>query len=154
VDFHFGGEFYGVPADIRDELLARVSFAWDHAVGAWSQGRPYFTTEEHILNFALATLDVKDAGSFVRRIWTAYGYRTVRGDEQSLLLWHLPSEKERGFRRLLGPALDTASWFWNAGETEFVRRSSKAFSISARSPMRLLMDTAGRVRRRYMGGRR
>lgn len=153
VDYHYGGEFYGIPSGARSRLLTRIEKAWEHSLDAWSRGQPYFTTEEHVLNFALAESDVQDAQSFIRRIWTAHSYRTVVGDEQSLALWHLPSEKERGFRRLFEPASDRESWFWQASSTEFIQRAGTAFGLHDRDVLRLGLDIAGRVKRTLQRGR-
>jgi len=154
VNFHYGGEFYGIPRSSRDHILGRVDQAWSYSLDLWERGRPHFTTEEHILNFALADSPVTPADTFIRRIWTAHSFRTVSGNEHNLLLWHLPSEKERGFRRLYPSVLDGDSWFWQSGHAEFVRRSGRAFGLHNRGPIRLALDITGSAARAIHDARR
>jgi len=143
VDFHYGGEFYGVPSSMKDHIQSRVDRAWSVTLDRWSRGRSYFTTEEHVLNFALADLPVAPAENFIRRIWTAHSYRTVSGRENDLLLWHLPAEKDRGFRRLYTAATNADSWFWNSEQSEFQWHSGRAFGFHGRDPIRFTLDLAG-----------
>lgn len=142
VDYHYGGEFYGLPQEIRERLSERVEAAWMSTLDRWRDGLTYFTTEEHILNFALAGFEARDASGIVRRIWTARGYRTVTGGERELMLWHLPAEKERGFRAAYPLTNDTSSWFWNATQEEFAERSERLFSLRGRGPLRRTVDGA------------
>ncbi|WJS89637.1 hypothetical protein [Microbacterium testaceum] len=147
VDFHYGGEFYGIPQSSKDHIMDRVDQAWLYSLDLWKRGRPHFTTEEHILNFALADAPVTPADTFVRRIWTAHSFRTVSGDEHDLLLWHLPAEKDRGFRRLYPSVVDVDSWFWRSDHADFVRRSGRAFGLHSRGPFRMALDIAGSAAR-------
>jgi len=147
VNFHFGGEFYGIPRGLREQIMARVDHAWSITLNRWEQGLTYFTTEEHVLNFALAKTPVDSADDVIQRIWTAHSFRTVSGRERNLLLWHLPAEKERGFRKLYPAALDDASWFWKSGRSDFVRRAGRTFGLHGRGPLRLLLDLGGSAAR-------
>ena len=150
VDYHYGGEFYGIPRAARKVISERVERAWTISTDRWAQGLPYFTTEEHIMNFALAGSPIVDAHDVIRRIWTAHSFRTVDGDEDNLLLWHLPSEKERGFRRVFTAAVDPGSWFWTADADEFKRRAARAFGLRNRPPLRWGLDLAGSTMRSMM----
>lgn len=154
VDYHYGGEFYGIPFSMRNEILDRVARAWEHALANWSTGRAYFTTEEHVMNFALATLDPAVSSHLVRRIWTAHSHRTVAGDEENLLLWHLPSEKDRGFRNLYDAATNMSSWFWNANRQDFIQIAGRAFGFHHRGAKRLLLDCAGFMKAKFAKGSR
>lgn len=143
VDFHYGGEFYGIPKSMKGHVQSRVDRAWANTLDRWSQGLTYFTTEEHVLNFAFADSEVSPAEDFIQRIWTAHSFRTVSGQENDLLLWHLPAEKDRGFRRLYRAVLDVDSWFWTCEQSEFQRHSGRAFGFHGRGPIRFALDLAG-----------
>ncbi|WP_138443890.1 hypothetical protein [Sinomonas susongensis] len=146
---HIGGEAYFVPQHLSASIIENSERAWHHALERFANGKPGFKTEEHILSYALRRVPLKPMNLYARRIWTAHRYRTVRGDEGSLTLWHLPAEKDRGFAALFGPSQDRDSWFWGASRTEFVRRSSRAMGLHGRSPKRLVLDLLGAVANRW-----
>jgi hypothetical protein len=142
---HFGGEFYHVPVARRAAIINRAERAWVDALRRHGEGLPRFATEEHILGFALSEEAPHDVGDLVARIWTARRYRLVPDHPEQLLLWHLPSEKQRGFVELYDAVVERDSWFWAATHAENVRRSARAFGISGRRLDRLAFDTAGRA---------
>jgi len=96
---YYGGELYGFRPETAGPVLDRAEAAWQLAFKNWKEQRPHFVTEEHLLNYALRRAKLADASPYIRRIWTAPVHRTVAGDELTLLLWHLPAEKDRGFPR-------------------------------------------------------
>lgn len=150
VNYHYGGEFYGIPDTLRRDVVGRIDQAWAYTLDQWRSGGPYFTTEEHVMNYALAEFEVADASPCIRRVWTAHSHRTVRGDESSLKLWHLPSEKERGFKVLYPAACSKESWFWRASQAEFIRRSGLEFGVTGRRPLRFALDSLGSLRARMV----
>lgn len=145
---HYGGEFYGFTPSGIAPVLARAEDAWRYGLKCWQNGERYLVTEEHLLNYALRRASVRDAGMHVKRIWTAPTYRTVSGDESDLALWHLPSEKDRGFKRLAACASDQQSWFWRASEQDFIGRVGVITGVSRRRLGRLAYDFGGNLARR------
>lgn len=145
VPVHYGGECYAVPAGPRAQLVARAEAAWQDSLQRWRAGRAHFVTEEHLLSYALRGVDVLPLDPFVQRIWTAAKYRTVTGSEGDLTVWHLPAEKEHGFRELYPSATDRASWFWRDDDVAWRRKTARILGVSHRRPRRLLRDTAGRA---------
>lgn len=140
---HYGGELYGfTPAGVFP-ILQRAETAWQLALARWADGRSGFVTEEHLLNYALRRAPLVDATGFIRRIWTTPTFRNVIGDEGSLLLWHLPAEKDRGFVKLAAAAADPRSWFWIADRAEYVRRAGGLVGIPRRALSRFAYDVAG-----------
>lgn len=140
---HYGGEVYVIPGNLARILSKRNEMAWELALESHAEGLPKFTTEEHILSYALRGVPVAKLNGLVRRIWTTHRYRQVNGQEGQLILWHLPAEKDRGFRAMYHPVLDSSSWFWHADRHEFMDRAGRAMGFHHRSPRRLLKDTAG-----------
>lgn len=133
---HFGGEFYGIPKNLQPTLKRLVEEAWSLSLTRFAEKRPHFTTEEHILSYALSQVDVSPRPDLVRRIWTSYGYQNIVGDEYRVPLWHLPSEKQRGLKRLFKLAMNGSSWYWQSNESEFMQKSARicsVFDISTKS---------------------
>lgn len=140
---HYGGELYGFTGTGAGPLLRRAQLAWELALRRFAAGQPHFVTEEHLLNYALRGAELVDATRYIRRIWTAPIYRTVNGDEDALLLWHLPSEKDRAFVAYHRAALDRTSWFWQGERRDFVHRAGSLVGIPRRRPHRWCYDVAG-----------
>lgn len=140
---HYGGELYGFTPGGVFPVLQRAEEAWQLALTNWADGQRHFVTEEHLLNYAVRRAALVDATEFIRRIWTAPVYRTVRGDEGALLLWHLPSEKDRGFVQLAAATADPASWFWIADRVEYLRRAGDLVGIPRRTLGRFAYDLSG-----------
>jgi len=142
---HYGGECFAVPASESELILERAERAWRLSLERFEQGSTRFTTEEHLLNFALRRVNTRSLEPYVRRIWTTPRHRTVDGHESDLTLWHLPAEKGRGFRALHKFAVDTESWFWAAEPPVWRERAARAMGLSHRSIARWARDTAGRA---------
>ncbi|WP_323986583.1 hypothetical protein [Microbacterium plantarum] len=144
---HLGGELYGIPRSRIAEVRNRVEIAWSEALRAWAAGEPHFRTEEHVMTYALAGVPVHEASDHVRRIWTAHSHRTVYGDEDTLSIWHLPSEKDRGFKRLYKAAANPQSWFWQGERRTFVDTSARLLGVRRRHPLRLILDAVAHALR-------
>ncbi|MDN4646384.1 hypothetical protein [Arthrobacter sp. PsM3] len=150
---HYGGEAYVVPLALAPAIMARCESAWTLALSRNLEGLTKFTTEEHVLSYALRGVPLKTLNDHIRRIWTTHTFRQVDGLEGQLTLWHLPAEKDRGFNALYGPATDFGSWFWLADRGEFLDRCGRAMGFHHRTPSRLAKDIAGSVvsRARHLG---
>lgn len=142
---HYGGECYVVPGQWVATLAKRAEAAWALSLERHERAQSRFTTEEHILNYALRGVPIEPVSPFVRRIWTAARHRTVEGDESALTLWHLPAEKNRGFATLYESAIDAESWFWKSDRVDFVRRAARLTGVAGRQPTRLLRDWVGQA---------
>jgi hypothetical protein len=140
---HFGGECLVLPPGAMEALLARVESGWTLSLERFEKGQTRFTTEEHLLSFALRGVNVVPLSPFIKRIWTTSRVRTVTGQERDLSLWHLPSEKGRGFDRLFPVALAPESWFWRGSQAEFLERSGRAMGLWGRSQYRWARDSVG-----------
>lgn len=99
---HYGGEFYGISATVLPLLAQRIRAFWE-----WMKlvGANYFgnsLTEEHVMSvvFAEQRDTMLNARGLVKRIWTSSNYSNVEGDESETPVWHLPSEKKKGFVKL------------------------------------------------------
>lgn len=140
---HFGGEFYGFTPRLIAPVLDCIPSAMRLSVDLAKAGAPRFSTEEHFLSYALRTVEVDRVDDAVRRIWTAPSHRTVEGDESRLTLWHLPSEKDRGFASALRWARDPDSSFWSP-DANFERELGRLVGVGRRPMRRFAYDTIGR----------
>ena len=98
----YGGEFYAFPAKLLPDISLRIQTFWD-----WMkvEGKTIFgdnLTEEHVMSVVLAmdNIKVRPAEAWVKRIWTTEHFSTVDGSEKLIPVWHLPSEKKKGFAKL------------------------------------------------------
>lgn len=151
---HYGGEIYGFTPEGLRPVLARAEDAWQLSLARWADQQPRFVTEEHLLNYALRRAPLRDASRYLRRIPTAPTNRDVRGDEFSLLLWHLLSEKDRGFISLAEAVERRDSWFWRYDRQSYLSQLGRITGIPRRPPRRWLYDLLGVVVRSVQKGRR
>lgn len=139
----FGGEWYGFTGEIGRHTLARAQLAYEYSLKRWAQGHTdYFTTEEHLFNFALRGAPVADLDGYVRRIWTTPTYRVVIPTDMRLIGWHLPAEKDRGLWSLRNAIADRSSWFHQGSAKEFRHRLGRGVGIPRRPPLRYAYDNA------------
>lgn len=98
---HIGGEAIYLPSKYINELFKKVSQFWAWNIERAKRGDNFLTTEEHILTVLLRNIQCESLAPFLSRIWTAKSYRRIEGELQDLekmVMWHLPSEKGRGFQ--------------------------------------------------------
>lgn len=136
---HYGGELFVFSAADLTLILDRCERAFSLAIARFTEGLSRYTTEEHLLSYALRNTQIVDLSPYVRRIWTTRRYRNVRGDEHDLALWHVPAEKGRGFSKLYSAACDRTSWFWTWEEERFRKKAARMLQVE-RSPGRALTD--------------
>lgn len=137
----YGGEFIGGRHAAWDQLSASLQAVWtriavDRAAGALHlpNGWGLFDNDELILNFVYNSrqLGVTLADGFMRRIITLEGVSNVKPADVDLPLWHLPSEKRRGFVLLFDRVLDLNSDFWKSPIEEFHRVLGNYLGVPAR----------------------
>lgn len=104
----YGGEFYALSTKSLPQLATRIAAFWE-----WMKAEGILTfgdnlTEEHVMSVVLTQSrnNVHGASALVKRIWTAAVFSTVDGSESGIPVWHLPSEKKKGFVKLYQHWLD------------------------------------------------
>ena len=109
-----GGEIIGARSPVANEVASTAHWAIGKGHERFSQKRPRFLTEEHVLSFTLAYLGLPagNANGMIRRLWTQRSYRNVHQSDLDLLIWHLPAEKSYGFARLFREVTNPGSRFW------------------------------------------
>lgn len=99
----YGGELYAFNAKGLQQVTSALPEVWGVNLQRFASGKAKFNTEEHLISYIFwrDALRICEAnGRFVKRFWTGSRYRNYRKGEEALPIWHLPSEKERGIRRV------------------------------------------------------
>ena len=100
---HVGGEAIFFPKALISSFYEEVLTFWKWNVLQAENNLPFLTTEEHIITSIIGVTECDSLSPYISRIWTTRSYKNIEGDEQDperLILWHLPSEKNKGFRRI------------------------------------------------------
>lgn len=100
---HIGGEAIYIPKKSMDKFAKEISDFWKWNIRRAMESLPYLTTEEHIFTVLLRDTEHDSLSPYISRIWTSRKYKEIEGavqDINKLALWHLPSEKNRGFQSL------------------------------------------------------
>jgi hypothetical protein len=134
---YFGGECYGLTRKTLTSVMALapvVKLANDALAAA---GQPYLSDEAHFYSFLMWKLGFShpNGNSRVRRIWTSWKNNTTRASDLDLTMWHLPSEKTIGFRKIYDNLRSwPQSWSeaqnlaWLAGNMGVGRKSVRKFT--------------------------
>lgn len=139
---HFGGEVYVVPREEVAGLVERCEEAWTLTLSRHAEGLSKFTTEEHILSFALRGAETQELNDYAARIWTARSHRNIDGSERKLTLWHLPAEKDRGFAAAYS-AFKAGEW--PTEPQTFMDWAAREMGVYNRTPKRIAIDTVGQA---------
>jgi hypothetical protein len=141
----YSGSFYVVPEHHAGALLERLERAWRLSLERHRHGRPGLSTDEQLMNYALRGVPVAEMSGHTRVIPTTpwRRYLTDRATILGLTWWNLTHEKDLGFQRMYGAAVDPGSWFWTAPEDEFRERAGAMMSaLGPVTPRRAVLNAA------------
>jgi hypothetical protein len=125
-----GGEFLAAtPAALRD-IAAGISELWPRVFEDMVHGIPTFSREDYFLSAVYALMgNANNVGNhFIRRIWTGYNCFDARTGDSDLMIWHLPTEKGVGFRKMFR---DIQQGRVPAVNTDYSRDSDMRLPVSA-----------------------
>jgi hypothetical protein len=100
---HVGGEAIFFPKESISRFKEEVTQFWDWNVLQAEIKSRFLTTEEHIITCITSKMECESLSPYISRIWTTRFYKDIEGDQQDpelLILWHLPSEKNKGFTKI------------------------------------------------------
>ena len=145
VQYH-GGEFFAATLDFCRDMQAAVDRLWKLAYA--EAALPDSIKEEaHFLSILSEGLGVAPgtANAFVRRIWTHFsGVNTVSTD-RNLTIWHVPAEKQFGFRRLWRD-LQRSGRNWQSFTPEEINEmTSRYLGVPQRTLPKLVLDLTEKV---------
>lgn len=95
-----GGEFICLLGSEAGAVSRLARETYESCLDRHRSGLKKFNEEAHLLSFVYQKLGYPNhsANDIVRRIWTDRStYCNVVGDEDCLVMWHLPAEKKAGF---------------------------------------------------------
>jgi hypothetical protein len=110
---YLGGEFLAGSNKVLSAMIDDARGVWEKVRAAQADGDPLALEEAHLVSVLAAQrgLRIGNGNQHVRRMWNGtFSPSTVTSDDLQLTMWHLPSEKRFGFRRLykdiarVGPA--------------------------------------------------
>jgi hypothetical protein len=100
---YFGGEFICFNNKIINEFYKESIRLYELSIERFKNNHIKYNTEEHLFSSVYHKLGYisANANKFIKRIWTnPITYTNFNGTENDLLIWHLPSEKGKGFNKL------------------------------------------------------
>ena len=127
--YHLGEFFLASVSRIR-QLFADFLELWPDMLRRYANGEQKFNEEAHTLSFLYYKngLGPTVPNTFMKRIWTnPLFYRDAAPADVDLAIWHLPSEKTFGIRRmydLLFSMPDRGASISDAGFRELVQRKT------------------------------
>lgn len=97
---YYGGEFIALTGKAVAMVNEEYPVLWRYNTSQ-PEGSPRLHEEAHMFSVLAARIGLCNdtANKYVKRMWTGVYINVVRGDEE-LPVWHLPSEKKTGLRRL------------------------------------------------------
>lgn len=144
---YFGGELFVVPGRMTSYIRSAIAKAWEISIQDFYSGKPHLTTEEHVLTYALSESDTFDLSNVGARIWTTSKYRLLPHNLKELALWHLPAEKEFGFRKMYQSTTNANAKLWQSGELEFRTRVARIMHLTGPGFLQKLLRLATKILR-------
>lgn len=102
---YHGGEFYASTIGVARQLVGEFRPLWPELLARHAAGLPKLNEEAHVLSYLFYRCGWTggQANRYIKRLWTdPASYRNVEAADKELLIWHLPTEKRYGFRKLFG----------------------------------------------------
>jgi hypothetical protein len=121
---YMGGEWVGATVSYIRKLNLQARELWNLCLERFANGQIKCNEEAHLLSCIYYKLGIEGiaANTFIRRIWTVSSIRRdVEITDENLSVWHCPSEKKYGIKRLFDHIIEEESQFWKIPiGTEFI----------------------------------
>lgn len=130
---HIGGEAIYIPSEKLVGINSKIAEVWNWNKQRAKEGKEFFTTEEHIISNLVESTERVLLNRFISRIWTARTFTEHQGNDSPIRevhLWHLPSEKNRGFKTMF-EMLNGGIKIDEVDNDKFVKKAKKIFHIDA-----------------------
>lgn len=141
---YYGGEWFAAKISICREIFAEFEPLPDILAARVSVGKKVFNEEAHTLSYIYYKLGyVNDvASNYIKRIWTTlFVYENVEPADFNLVIWHLPSEKRFGFKRLFAELTkNDASSFFDLDLQQARCFLGVFLGVPKRTPVKFLQD--------------
>jgi hypothetical protein len=145
VQYH-GGEFFAATRTFCQRIQPHVAKLWQVAIKEAAR-TDAIKEEAHFLSILTEGLGVAPwtANAFVRRIWTNFEDLNALPTDNDLALWHLPSEKRFGFRRLWQHVSTSQRDLLSLTPDEFNRLTTNYMGVPKRTAGKLIQDVTQKV---------
>ena len=141
IHYH-GGEIFAATQTICCELADLIDSLWKWRVGIGSSVGGVME-EAHFLSilYALCSYPNFTANAFLKRIWTTFHLNNANETDLGLMIWHLPAEKRRGFRRMFHKLIKADRGVWTSqSSSEYDKMLADVFGIPRRSATKFIRD--------------
>ncbi|MDY0059606.1 MAG: hypothetical protein RBU45_07325 [Myxococcota bacterium] len=139
---HVGGELLGLAGSHAAAFVAALREVWQEQLRRLTAGRAVLPTEEHLFSYLAwrDALPVGEANRHCRRVWTSLRHSRARPADLDLALWHLPSEKQAGLRRLWRELIRGGGPLHGVPGPDHVAALARRCGIPHRGPEKLVRD--------------
>lgn len=153
---YLGGEIFAATGAATRRIAAEIPGLWEALLERHRRGLPHFNEEAHALGYLYHRLGYPEgtANPYIKRMWTALLHRQNVGEADfDLAIWHLPTEKRYGLRRLFGAVARPDSPFWSLPPGEpLARWMGRLLGVPRRTPQKLLADIGAALREKGTPG--
>lgn len=145
---YYGGEWFAADVDACRKVYEEFVTLKNILADRLSAGKKVFNEEAHTLSYIYYKLGfAKDTASvYIRRIWTTlFVYENVTRSDYDLTIWHLPSEKRFGLKRLFKLISDTKNRFYKGNNYHSRKILGRTLGVPGRTPGKFVLDLTGAV---------
>jgi hypothetical protein len=140
---YFGAEFIVGSGKHIKILSEEIDSIWKTCLQRFAEGKTKFNTEEQMLSYIYNKLGYahSSANAYFNRVWTSPIIYTATEADFKMDVWHLPSEKGFGIKRLFTQVANPNSDFWTlpVGE-QFAKYVAGYVGIPKRNTSKTVLD--------------
>ena len=142
----YGGEFFAATKQGIKTLVSYFDRLWEKTV-LESRAVDSIKTEEHFFTILFEAEGVQPfaANSYIRRLWTHFADFNVRSSDLNLAIWHVPAEKNFGFKTLYAEIAHSPSKFFNLSNEKAVQLIRRHMGIPHRSSFKFVRDVSAKI---------
>ncbi len=149
---YIGGEIQCFDLKTMKLLMKDYPEVWEQTLQRHFEGKKKFTNEAFVLSYLFFKNGfVEDTlHTYIRRIWTVDHHYTAEKADLDLTIWHLPTEKKYGFKRMFDDIMNPASRFYSIqpGSNEWIMYCAELMQIPERSLARKIKSQLREVKNR------
>jgi hypothetical protein len=141
---YYGGEMFAAKGSEIKLVVDEINEVWSKSMSRFEKGKLKFNEEAHMLSYIYFKLGYshKSGNKYIKRIWTQlFGSNNVDGTEKFLTIWHMPTEKKLGIKRLFIHVINKKSLFWKipVGDA-FISYLQRSVGLPRRNLSKLIAD--------------
>lgn len=129
---YHGGEIYASEIKVVKTLMEDFYIVWEQLLSRFHKGADKLNEEAHVLSYLFYKHNIAggQANQFIKRLWTdPTTFRNIKPEDIHLLIWHLPAEKTKGFKKLFNWLQSKNFDKQNITKEMFQQRIQKVFPV-------------------------